>query len=105
MRDSGKVPDNQLAIISTGHQGELNSVLMRMASGEHRFVKLKPTDTVILSASPIPGNEKAVVQVVDRLMREGTKVYQHITRELDSHGALHVSGHGNRDELSEMIPR
>jgi ribonuclease J len=103
MRDSSKIADQQLAIVSTGHQGELNSVLMRMASGEHKFIKLKPSDTVILSASPIPGNEKAVVQVVDRIMREGVRVYQHITRELDGHGPLHVSGHGNRDELSEMM--
>lgn len=103
MRDAARVPDKQLAIISTGHQGELNSVLLRMASGEHKFIKLKPSDTVILSSSVIPGNEKAVVAVVDRLMREGAKVYQHSTRDLDGTGPLHVSGHGRRDELSEMI--
>jgi ribonuclease J len=103
MRDIGKIADRDLAIVSTGHQGEVNSVLMRMATGEHKYVKLKPSDTVILSASPIPGNEKAVVAVVDRLMREGANVYQHVTRDLDLLGPLHVSGHGNREELSDMI--
>ncbi|MBI4101164.1 ribonuclease J [Candidatus Microgenomates bacterium] len=103
MRDLNKVADKDVAIVSTGHQGEINSVLMRMASGEHKFVKLKPSDTVILSASPIPGNEQAVIAVVDRLLREGTKVFQHTTAELDGTGPLHVSGHGNRDELAEMI--
>ena len=103
MRDVARIGDRELAIISTGHQGELGSVLMRMASGDHKFIKLKPTDTVILSASPIPGNEKAVALVVDGLMREGTRVYQQGTREIDAHGVLHVGGHGLRDELSEMI--
>ncbi|MBI3984027.1 ribonuclease J [Candidatus Microgenomates bacterium] len=103
MRDVGRMPDRELAIISTGHQGEVNSVLMRMATGEHKFIKLKPTDTVILSSSIIPGNEKAVVTVVDRLMREGAKVYQNSTRDIDNHGQLHVSGHANRADLVQMI--
>lgn len=103
MRDCGRLADHELAIVSTGHQGELNSVLLRMASGEHKFIKLKPMDTVILSSSVIPGNEKAVVAVVDRLMREGARVFRHETRELDNTGPLHVSGHARRDELSDML--
>jgi ribonuclease J len=103
MRDIGRVPDKQLAIVSTGHQGELGSVLMRMASGEHKFVKLKSSDTIIMSSSIIPGNEQAVIGVVDRLLREGAIVFRHTTRDLDGTGILHVSGHANRDELTEMI--
>lgn len=103
MRDAGKIADRKLAVVSTGHQGELNSVLHRMASGEHKHIKLKASDTVILSASTIPGNEKAVVEVVDGIMREGVRVYQHVTRDIDGIGPLHVSGHASRDELVEMI--
>lgn len=103
MRDVSRIPEGELAIVSTGHQGEEFSALDRMASGDHKHVKLKLGDTVIFSASPIPGNEKSVVRVVDRLMREGAQVYQHVTREVDETGHLHVSGHGSRDELTEMI--
>lgn len=103
MRDVGRVPERQLAILSTGHQGEEFSVLDRMASGEHKHFKLRAGDTVIFSASPIPGNEKSVVRVVDRLMREGARVYQHVTRDVDETGHLHVSGHASRDELAEML--
>src|SRR5262249_1497647 len=74
-----------------------------MASGDHQQVKIKPSDTVVLSSSIIPGNEIDIVRAVDNLMREGSKVYSNFWRALDECGILHVSGHGYRDELVEMF--
>jgi ribonuclease J len=103
LQDLAKTPDNQVVILCTGSQGELNSALTRMSTGDHPNVKIKPGDAIVMSSSPIPGNEKSVVSSVDALLREGAWVFQQATRELDDCGILHVSGHASRDELVEMM--
>ena len=103
VQDASTLPDKQVVILCTGSQGEVNSALVRMSTGDHPHIKIKPGDAVIMSSNPIPGNEKSVVTSVDALMREGSRVYQHSTRELDDCGILHVSGHASRDELTEML--
>lgn len=97
--------DEELVVVCTGSQGEPSSALQRMSNGEHRHVKLKEQDTVILSSTPIPysGNDGKVREMVDDLHRKGVHVFQHITKELDGHGPLHVSGHASIDEYREMI--
>ena len=102
---SANIPDDQLVVVCTGSQGEPSSALQRMANGEHRHIKMKEQDTVILSSSPIPesGNDALVGAMVDDLMRKGVHVFQHITHELDGVGPLHVSGHASIDEYLEMV--
>lgn len=87
------IPDEKLVIITTGSQGEPMSALARIASGEHKSVKLKPGDTVILSSTPVPGNEKMVSNVVNKLFEAGANViYSDIAD-------IHVSGHACQEEL------
>lgn len=87
------IPDDKLVIITTGSQGEPMSALSRIASGEHKAVKLKKGDTVILSSTPIPGNEKTVSNVVNKLFEKGAEViYSDIAD-------IHVSGHACQEEL------
>jgi len=87
------IPDNELVIITTGSQGEPMSALARMANDEHKNVKLKKGDTVILSSSPVPGNEKTVSSVVNRLFeKEVNVIYNEIAD-------IHVSGHACQEEL------
>ncbi len=97
--------DTDVVVVCTGSQGEPSSALQRMSNGEHRHVKLKEQDTVILSSTPIPytGNDAKVRSMVDDLHRKNVHVFQHITRELDGHGPLHVSGHASVDEYADMI--
>ncbi len=102
-KDMGRYSDGQLAVLSTGSQGETYSALQRMGTGEHRDMKLKETDVVVLSASIIPGNEKSVWGMVDNLFRWGAYVYQSATRQIDELGIMHVTGHANVDEVKEMI--
>src|SRR5574344_2997723 len=85
-------PDDQLTIITTGSQGETMSALTRMASGEHRKVSITPNDLIIISANPIPGNEKLVSKVIDDLMKIGAEV---IYSSLED---IHVSGHACQEE-------
>ena len=83
-------PDNQTVIITTGSQGESMAALSRMASGMHRKISITPSDTVIFSSSPIPGNEKAVTKVINEILQKGAEViYQD----------AHVSGHACQEEL------
>ena len=87
------VADKDLVIISTGSQGEPMSALTRMASGDYNQVQVGNNDTIIISASPIPGNEKSVYQVINNLYRKGAEVvYKSITK-------IHVSGHACQEEL------
>ncbi len=103
VQDTVRTSDDQMVILCTGSQGEVNSALSRMSTGDHPNVKIKPGDAVVLSSNPIPGNEKAVVNSVDALLREGARVYQHAYRELDDLGILHVSGHAPQDDLTQLI--
>ncbi|MFA6859893.1 MAG: ribonuclease J [Clostridia bacterium] len=91
-----KVPDNELIILSTGSQGEPMSALNRMASGEFKKVKLGPNDTVIISASPIPGNEKSVYNVINSIFKLGANVIY------DELAEVHTSGHACQEELKIM---
>lgn len=103
MQQTVNIPDDQLLIMCTGGQGEPNAALQRMSEGEHKYLNLKEGDTVIISSSPIPGNEIRYEQISDRLSRKGVKLFRHPTHELDGCGPLHVSGHAKRDEMREMI--
>lgn len=96
-RELGQFPDEKLVIISTGSQGEPLSALRRMAYNDHRAVELKRGDTVMFSATPIPGNERAVNDVIDRLYRVGCTV---ITA---ADAPIHASGHGYQEELKLML--
>lgn len=97
--------DTDVVVVCTGSQGEPSSALQRMAGGEHRHVKLKEQDTVILSSTPIPesGNDSLVGNMVDGLVKQNVHVFEHRYHELDGVGPLHVSGHASRDEFAEMI--
>jgi ribonuclease J len=96
-RDIGQFPDEKLVIISTGSQGEPLSALRRMAYRDHPSVELKRGDTVVFSATPIPGNERAVNETVDRLYHVGADV---ITAK---DAPIHASGHGYEEELKMML--
>lgn len=97
LNDIGRVPDNKLVIITTGSQGEPMSALARMSNNDHRAVSIKKGDTVILSSTPIPGNEKTVANVVNKLYSMGAEViYSDIAD-------IHVSGHACQQELKLML--
>jgi ribonuclease J len=103
MEDIIKMPDGKVTIVCTGSQGEFNAVLNRMASGAHKFIKIKNSDVVVFSSNPIPGNEKYVVRTVDGLMREGSDVIQNGKTHLTGVGPLHLSGHGYYDDHVKLI--
>lgn len=103
MREATNIPDNKLIVICTGGQGEPGAAMSRMSTGEHQYIKLKRGDSVVISSTPIPGNEISYQQVGDDLARIGAKQYRHTTHEIDGSGPLHVSGHAMRDEHAEMI--
>ena len=98
IRRIDNTPDNRLAILCTGSQGEEFSALVRMAAGEHKQVKIKKGDTVVASAGAIPGNERAVADTVNNLFRLGADVYYGGERE-----HIHASGHAKREELKLVI--
>lgn len=103
MEDVVKLPDGKVTIVCTGSQGEFNAVLNRMASGSHKFIKIKNSDVIVFSSNPIPGNEKYVVRTVDGLMREGSAVLQNGKSHLTGVGPLHLSGHGYYDDHVKLI--
>lgn len=103
MEDIVKLPDGKVTIVCTGSQGEFNAVLNRMASGSHKFIKIKNSDVIVFSSNPIPGNEKYVVRTVDGLMREGSDVLQNGKSHLTGVGPLHLSGHGYYDDHVKLI--
>jgi ribonuclease J len=103
MREAANVKDDQIVIVCTGGQGEPNAALQRMSIGEHKHIKLKPEDTVIISSSPIPGNEVRYQQIGNDLAEIGVTLFRQVTYEIDGCGPLHVSGHANQDELVEMV--
>ncbi len=103
MREAPNVPEDKLVVVCTGGQGEPGSALQRMSIGEHKHIKLKAEDTVVVSSSPIPGNEVRYQQIGNDLAELGVTIFRHPSRELDGCGPLHVSGHANQDELKEMV--
>lgn len=100
IQDINKFKDNEVTVMCTGSQGEAMAALSRMSSGSHRQIKIKKGDTVVFSASPIPGNEDSVVTVVDDLFREGANV---VFEAGHSSNRTHVTGHPNAEELKMMI--
>lgn len=103
MEDIVKLPDNKVTIVCTGSQGEFNAVLNRMASGSHKYIKIKNSDIIVFSSSQIPGNEKYIVRTVDGLMREGSNVIQDHKSHLTGVGPLHLSGHGYYEDHIKLI--
>lgn len=103
IEDISRMPDNQITIICTGSQGELNAVLNKMITGAHRHIKIKPTDTVVFSSNPIPGNEPRVTSTIDGLLREGSHVIQHRRNHLNNIGDLHLSGHAYYEDHVLML--
>lgn len=91
--DVDKYPNNRIVIITTGSQGEPMSALVRMSTSEHKKVNICPGDMVIISASPIPGNEKLVSRVINQLFKKGAEVIY------DDLADVHVSGHACQEEL------
>jgi len=97
LKDAGNYHDSKITLLCTGAQGEGSAVLMRIANKEHRFIKLRKTDTVIFSSSVIPGNERTVQVLKDELYRQGAKIYHY--KMMD----IHAGGHAQQDELKEMV--
>lgn len=92
-----RLPANRIAVVTTGSQGEPLSALTRMAMAEHRKINIMPGDTVVISASAIPGNEKLIARTIDHLFRQGAHVIYEATT------GVHVSGHGRQEELKMML--
>ncbi|MFY0520133.1 ribonuclease J [Lysinibacillus sphaericus] len=98
-REVKYLPPEEVVVLCTGSQGEPLAALSRLASGNHREVKVLPDDTIILAASPIPGNEKGVSRIVDNLFQLGAKVIYGSA----SNTGMHVSGHGYQEDLKLML--
>ncbi len=95
--DIDQLPLNRLVVITTGSQGEPMSALTRMAMSEHKKVNIIPGDTIIISASPIPGNEKLVARIINFLFKQGAQVIY------EAFSGVHVSGHASQEELKLML--
>jgi ribonuclease J len=98
-RDASELPDDKIVYIVTGSQGEPMAVLSRIANGDHREITVGEGDTVVISATPIPGNETSVFRIINQLFRSKAEVIY------SALALVHVSGHAGRDELREMIDR
>ncbi|HYA12377.1 MAG TPA: ribonuclease J [Thermodesulfovibrionales bacterium] len=97
LEDLKSLEDNKVVIITTGSQGEPMSVLSRIATDEHKDIKIKEGDTVILSARMIPGNERSIGRIINHLFRRGANVFYEKVSE------VHVSGHASKEELKLML--
>lgn len=96
INDIDKYPDNKVLILCTGAQGEHNAVLNRIVTDNHRFIKLKKSDTIVFSSSVIPGNERSVQRLKDNLYRKCNNV-------VHSNIMIHTSGHATQDDIKTMI--
>ncbi len=105
MEDIIKLPDEKITVVCTGSQGEMNAVLNRMVTGAHKYIKIKPSDVIVFSSNPIPGNEPHVVNTVDGLLREGAEVIQNGKSHLHNLGPLHLSGHAYFEDHVEFVER
>lgn len=94
---ANRVPDGKICLVVTGSQGEPMSALSRMAYGEYGKIQIGLNDTVIISASPIPGNEKSIYSVINNIYMLGAKVCYHTLKD------IHVSGHAHKEELKLML--
>ncbi len=97
IEEIGKYKDEKVLVLCTGAQGEPNASLMKMVTGEHRFLKVKKGDTIIFSSSIVPGNERGVQVLKDDFTRQGARVYQ--SKYID----IHSSGHAPKEELKEVM--
>lgn len=97
VQDVNRYSPDKIIILATGAQGEDRAVLMRLANREHRMLQIQPADTVVFSSSVIPGNERTVQRLTDKLYREGAEVVNY--RMLD----IHAGGHAKREDLKQMI--
>lgn len=97
LEDLKKLEDNEVVIITTGSQGEPMSVMSRIATDEHKVIKIKEGDTVVLSAKMIPGNERSIGRIINHLFRQGANVVYEKVSE------VHVSGHASKEELKLML--
>lgn len=95
--DVDRIPEEKVVVLCTGSQGEPLSALARMANGEHKSLSIHASDTVIISATPVPGNEKSVQAIVNSLSKIGCDIYD------KSRALVHVSGHGSQEELKLML--
>jgi ribonuclease J len=91
------LPDDQVVMITTGSQGEPMSALSRMAANEHKHFQIKKGDTIVLSSKMIPGNERAITGIINRLFKHGAEVFYEKVSE------IHVSGHASKEELKLML--
>ncbi len=96
-REVAKLPPHRVVVVAGGSQGEPRSALARIALGDHKDIHLEPGDVVVLSARPIPGNERAITRLVNHLTRRGARVVQ------NTDPPCHVSGHASQEELKLMI--
>ncbi len=97
LNESNRLPPEKVVLMTTGSQGEPSSALVRIANRDHREVRITSGDTVIISATPIPGNELAVSRTIDNLLRQGAKVLS------DRVAKVHVHGHGSQEELKMVL--
>ncbi len=97
LRQLGELPAEEVLILTTGSQGEPLSALVRVATDDHKQIRLEPGDTVILSSKFIPGNEKAISELINHLYRRGAEVFYETTSE------VHVSGHAAQEELKLVL--
>lgn len=96
-KEAADYPDNKITVLCTGAQGEGSAVLMRIATKEHPFIRIKKGDSIVLSSSVIPGNERTVQALKDDILRQGAKVFHYKTMD------IHAGGHAQIEELKEMI--
>src|SRR3712207_9133889 len=98
-RDVNQIPDSDIVILTTGSQGEPLAALSRIATGTHRTIEVGPGDVVVISAHPIPGNERGVSRTINNLMKRGAEVLYAPLR------AVHVSGHAAKEEIGRASCR